>query len=65
MKFFDLKDYYITNFNLLNSGRMNLKDLEEMMFWEREIYVNLLLEYNRKLKEGMDSNKVDYFNEYQ
>lgn len=64
MKFFDLKDYYITNFNLLNSGRMNLKDLEEMMFWEREIYVNLLLEYNRKLKEGMDSNKVDYFNEY-
>lgn len=64
MKFFDLKDYYVTNFNLLNSGRMDLKDLEEMMFWEREIYVNLLLEYNRKLKEGMDSNKVDYFNEY-
>lgn len=50
MKFFDLRDYYVTNFNLINSGKWNLTELNEMLFWEREIYVNLLASYNEEQK---------------
>jgi hypothetical protein len=50
MKFFDLKDYYTTNFSMINSGKWNLQELNEMMFWEREIYVNLIAAYNEEQK---------------
>ena len=50
MKFFDLKDYYTTNFSMINSGKWNLEELNEMMFWEREIYVNLIAAYNEEQK---------------
>jgi hypothetical protein len=50
MKFFDLKDYYTTNFSMINSGKWNLNELNEMMFWEREIYVNLIAAYNEEQK---------------
>lgn len=50
MKFFDLKDYYTTNFSMINSGKWNLNELNEMMFWEREIYVNLIASYQEEQK---------------
>jgi hypothetical protein len=56
MSFFDLKDYYQTNFNLINSHKWSLQDLENMLFWEREIYVNLLADYNQKMLEKKQSN---------
>lgn len=58
MKFFDLKDYYITNFNLLNSGKWMIKDLDDMMFWEREIYVNLLADHNQKMKNSSNNSDM-------
>lgn len=61
MKFFDLKDYYIANFNLLNSGNWTLQDLNEMMFWEREIYVNLLAEFNKKNKANSSDSIENYY----
>jgi hypothetical protein len=61
MRFFDLKDYYVTNFNLLNSGKWMLNDLDEMMFWEREIYVNILADYNQKLKNNTDTNTFGHY----
>jgi hypothetical protein len=51
MKYFDLKDYYETNFNLINTKCWSLNDLDNMYFWEREIYINLLQDYNEKLKQ--------------
>jgi hypothetical protein len=57
MKFFDLKDYYMTNFSLKNMGNWTLEDLDNMMFWEREIYVNILAEHNKKQKNN--SNEMD------
>jgi hypothetical protein len=53
MKFFDLKDYYQVNFNLVNNYKWSLADIENMMFWEREIYINLLAEHNEKIMEKM------------
>lgn len=58
MKFFDLKDYYKTNFNFFTMGNLTLKDIEEMLFWEREIYINLAYEYNKKIKENMSDNGI-------
>lgn len=58
MNFFDLKDYYHTNFNLLNTGKWSLTELDSMMFWEREIYVNLLAEYNRRVQNINQETKI-------
>jgi hypothetical protein len=60
MKFFDLKDYYVTNFNLINTGKWNLNELDEMMFWEREIYVNLLAQYNEDQKNKEKEMRMNY-----
>lgn len=58
MKFFDLGDYYRTNFSLINTGKWSLSELDNMAFWEREIYVNLLAEHDRKLKEKLNGNNM-------
>lgn len=60
MKFFDLKDYYTTNFSLITSGKWSLDNLDEMMFWEREIYVNLLIEQNKKMQEQLKPNEMSW-----
>ncbi len=50
MKFFDLYDYYKTNFTLINNFSWRLSELENMFFWEREIYIKLLNDYNEEEK---------------
>ena len=50
-----LFNYYQTNFNLMQYHKYSLTELENMMPWEREIYVTLLVRYleyeNQKIKE--------------
>ena len=48
MKFFDLYDYYKTNFTLINNFSWRLDELENMLFWEREIYIKLLTDYTEE-----------------
>lgn len=36
----------------MNNYKWSLEDIEGMMFWEREIYVNLLVEEKRKDQEN-------------
>jgi len=48
VKFFDLFDYYKTNFTLINNFSWRLEELENMLFWEREIYIKLLNDYNEE-----------------
>jgi hypothetical protein len=50
VKFFDLYDYYKTNFTLINNFSWRLSELENMFFWEREIYIKLLNDYNEEEK---------------
>jgi hypothetical protein len=50
VKFFDLYDYYKTNFTLINNFSWRLTELEEMFFWEREVYIKLLSDYNEEQK---------------
>lgn len=41
----DLVSYYKTNFALIQHHHWSLTELEEMIPWEREIYVSLLEQY--------------------
>ena len=41
----DLASYYKLNFALMQHHKYSLTELENMMPWEREIYVNLLRNY--------------------
>lgn len=38
----NLESYYRTNFSLLQHHKYSLTELENMMPWEREVYVSLL-----------------------
>jgi|TARA_B100001996_G_scaffold382950_2_gene376482 hypothetical protein len=38
-----LENYYKTNFALMQHHKYSLEDLENMMPWERDVYVGLLM----------------------
>ena len=42
----DLRGYYETNFALVQHHKYSLTELENMLPWEREIYISLLVNYN-------------------
>ena len=50
-----LFNYFETNFAMMQHHKYSLTELENMMPWEREIYLGLLMEYireeNEKIKE--------------
>ena len=46
-----LRNYYEVNFSLMQYHKYSLTEIEDMMPWEREIYVNMLLSYLEKKKE--------------
>ena len=57
VKFFDLIDFYKTNFTLINNYNWSIQDLENMYYWEREIYVQLLNSYIEDKKQMMEEKK--------
>ncbi|MEC8552190.1 MAG: hypothetical protein VXY93_16955 [Pseudomonadota bacterium] len=55
----DLESYYKTNFALMQHHKYSLTELENMMPWEREIYVTLLSQYieEENLKRGVNGGQ--------
>ncbi|HAI43126.1 MAG TPA: hypothetical protein DCM40_36010 [Maribacter sp.] len=53
----NLENYYRTNFILTNNFKYTLTELDNMMPWEREIYLTLLNEYFKKMEEQQKNNK--------
>ena len=41
----NLESYYNTNFALMQHHKYSLTELENMIPWEREVYVSLLQQY--------------------
>jgi|TARA_A100001388_G_scaffold274961_1_gene259561 hypothetical protein len=41
----DLESYFKTNFALMQHHKYSLTELENMIPWEREVYLNLLQQY--------------------
>ena len=54
----DLASYYKLNFALMQHHKYSLTELENMMPWEREIYVALLQQYieEENLKAQQEQN---------
>ena len=54
----DLESYYKLNFALMQHQKYSLTELENMIPWEREIYVSLLQQYveEENLKAQQESN---------
>jgi len=50
----DLSAFYKTNFSLLQHHKYSLSEIEDLIPWEREVYINLLISY---LKEEQDKAK--------
>ena len=46
-------DYYKTNFGLMQYHKYSLTEIENMLPWEREVYLTLLVEHIREENERM------------
>ena len=56
----DLASYYKLNFALMQHHKYSLTELENMMPWDREIYVSLLQQYveEENLKAQQQQNSL-------
>ena len=54
----NLKNYFETNFALMQHHKYNLEDIEHMMPWEKNIYVTLLINYIKEENEKLQQQKV-------
>ena len=52
----DLASYYKVNFSLMQHHKYSLTELENMIPWEREVYLSLLQQYieEENLKERLN-----------
>ena len=55
-----LENYYKTNFALMQHHKYSLTELENMMPWERDVYVNLLIAHiqEEERRQKADENKM-------
>jgi|TARA_Y100001936_G_scaffold42113_1_gene40793 hypothetical protein len=57
-----LENYYKTNFALMQHHKYSLTELENMIPWERDVYVNLLIahiqEEERRQKADEQAGRV-------
>ena len=54
----NLKNYFETNFALMQHHKYNLEDIEHMMPWEKNIYVTLLISYIKEENEKLQQQKA-------
>ena len=52
-----LGNYYQTNFALMQHHKYSLTELENMLPWERNIYISLLIKYLEEEKERINAQK--------
>ncbi len=58
MSYNSLENYFRTNFSLIQHHKYSLTELENLLPWEREIYVTLLIQHleEEKLRQQNQSN---------
>lgn len=61
MRHDNLRNYYTTNFALMQHHKYSLSELESMLPWERDIYITLLTQFieeeNEKIKQRNATKK--------
>lgn len=53
----DAANYYRTNFALMQHHKYSLHELDEMIPYERDIYVSLLVSHLEEEKQRLKNNK--------
>ena len=55
-----LENYYKTNFALMQHHKYSLTELENMIPWERDVYVNLLIAHiqEEERRQKAEENKM-------
>tara|TARA_B100000902_G_scaffold206659_1_gene196906 strand:+ start:177 stop:362 length:186 start_codon:yes stop_codon:yes gene_type:complete len=55
-----LENYYKTNFALMQHHKYSLTELENMIPWERDVYVNLLIAHiaEEERRQKQEENKM-------
>tara|TARA_Y100000004_G_scaffold161620_1_gene189791 strand:- start:1310 stop:1495 length:186 start_codon:yes stop_codon:yes gene_type:complete len=55
-----LENYYRVNFAMMQHHKYSLTELENMMPWERDVYVNLLLAHiaEEERRQSQESNRM-------
>ncbi len=53
----DLHNFYKMNFALMQYHKYTLADLENMIPFEREIYITMLVQYLEEEKQRLESRK--------
>ena len=56
-----LMNYYNTNFAMMQHHKYSLTELENMMPWERDVYIVMLIQYiekeNERIKQQMANKR--------
>ena len=52
-----LFNYYKTNFAMMQHHKYSLTELENMIPWEREIYIGLLMQFLKEEEERIEKEK--------
>ena len=50
----NLQNYYMLNFAMMQHHKYSLTEIENMIPWEREIYIGLLLNYLEEEKQRVE-----------
>jgi hypothetical protein len=53
-------NYYNSNFQLMQHHKYSLTELENMMPWEREVYISLLIAHIKEEDEKMEQRQRKY-----
>ena len=57
MAHMNLESYFKLNFALMQHHKYSLSDLENMMPFERQVYVSLLMQYLEQVKQEQEKQK--------
>lgn len=52
-----VSNFYVTNFNLVQHHKYSLEDINNMMPWERTLYVDMLISHLDKEARRLESTK--------
>lgn len=58
MHYESLSNVLQTNFIMLKEHNFSLTEIENMIPWERQIYIGLLINYVKEQKERMDQEQA-------
>jgi len=59
VRYDNLKNYFETNFALMQHHKYNLSDIDGMIPWEKSVYVNMLLKYIEEENEKLQQQKIN------